>query len=307
MLKSFNAWINEDSTESVSTGSAFTATATGNTFAERLFNNPMFKQWSDATVPGGSAKLQLKDVDAALSRPGAKEWFMHSFNLDSNGNPLEQAGSTASPPVDSASSPMGLTSAEVGAMISSSAIRTVGIADSQGLISILNKYVGKKEEGENSGEMVKGFLKSVGLGTGNPWCMAFVYAIFDELCKSKGMQNPLPKTGSVLTFWSKAPAENKIGVSAALQNPSLVTPGQIFIKSRQGGGHTGIVLKAEGDSFISIDGNSSDKVKLNRYKIANMLGFVDYFKNPVESARLAELSRNMITTHAPTLGGGKEV
>lgn len=179
--------------------------------------------------------------------------------------------------------------------------------NSQDLITVLNKYVGKKEEGNNSGEMVKGFLKSVGLGTGNPWCMAFVYAVFDELCKSKGIQNPLPKTGSVLNFWSKVPAENRVEVSAATKDPSLVLPGQIFIKSRSGGGHTGIVLRVEGDSFISIDGNSSDQVKLNRYKIANMKGFVDYLKNPEESSKIASMAGSMIASHAPTLGGGKEV
>lgn len=54
--------------------------------------------------------------------------------------------------------------------------------DAKSLIDILNKYMGKREEGNNAGEMVKGFLKSVGLGVGNPWCMAFVYSIFDESC-----------------------------------------------------------------------------------------------------------------------------
>jgi len=40
--------------------------------------------------------------------------------------------------------------------------------DNKKLVDILNRYVGKREEGNNDGEMVKGFLKSVGLGTGNP-------------------------------------------------------------------------------------------------------------------------------------------
>jgi hypothetical protein len=180
-------------------------------------------------------------------------------------------------------------------------------ADTGKLASILNKYVGKREEGNNAGEMVKTFLKSVGLGTGNPWCMAFVYAIFDEFCKGKGTVNPLFKTGSVLYFWSKVPPENQIKAADAVKDPSLVKPGQVFVKSRRGGGHTGIVLKVEGDSFISIDGNSSDQVKLNRYKIANMLGFADFFKNPTFSGQLASLANSMISKHAPTLGGGKEV
>lgn len=183
-------------------------------------------------------------------------------------------------------------------------------ANAKSLIDILNKYVGKKEEGNNAGEMVKGFLRSVGLGVGNPWCMAFVYAIFDELCKSKGATNPLYKTASVLNFWNESKRrypDGCIDVKKAITDSSLVKPGQIFIKSRSGGGHTGIVLKVEDNSFISIDGNSSDKVKLNRYQIANMLGFVDHFKNPTVSDEIAKLASSMISTHAPTLGGGKEV
>jgi hypothetical protein len=180
------------------------------------------------------------------------------------------------------------------------------------LIKILNKYVGKKEEGNNSGEMVKGFLKSVRLGTGNPWCMAFVYSVFNEFCLAKGVTNPMAnqktQTGAVMTFWGNAPAENKIDVKSAVQNPSLVKPGQIFIKSRGAGkGHTGIVLRVEGDHFISIDGNSSDMVKLNRYKISDMLGFVDYLQNPTVANQLGILSGMMIQQHAPTMGGGKEV
>jgi len=173
---------------------------------------------------------------------------------------------------------------------------------STGLVGILNKYIGKKEEGRNAGPMVKGFLSSVGLGVGNPWCMAFVYDIFDEFCKAKGVPNPLPKTGGVLYFWGKVPSENKIKPT-----PLSVLPGQIFIKRRNGGGHTGIVIKVEGDSFISIDGNSSDMVKLNRYKISDMLGFVDYFKNPKLSNGIAKLASTIISKNTPTLGGGKEV
>jgi predicted chitinase len=79
------------STASTPVSSATTAIA-GNTFAEKLFNNPMFKRWSDTAMPGGSAGLQLKDVEYALSRPGAKAWFIHSFNLDSEGNLLDTQG-----------------------------------------------------------------------------------------------------------------------------------------------------------------------------------------------------------------------
>jgi hypothetical protein len=103
------------------------------------------------------------------------------------------------------------------------------------------------------------------------------------------------------------PAENKIEKSKAANDPDLVKPGQIFIKSRSGGGHTGIVIKVEGDSFVSVDGNSSDMVKVNRYKIANMIGFADFFKSDSLSAQFAQSTSSIISSNAPTEGGGKEV
>jgi hypothetical protein len=148
---------------------------------------------------------------------------------------------------------------------------------------VLADYVGKKEEGNNDGDMVRGMLGKLGLGAGNPWCMAFVYAMFDELCSNLGISNPLPKTASVMSHWNSAPEENKIKVNSADFNPAMVHPGQVFIKTRggqsSGQGHTGIVLKVNGDTFTSIDGNSSDMVKLNTYNIKDMVGFVDYFKS----------------------------
>ena len=77
-------------------------------------------------------------------------------------------------------------------------------------VTILDKYDGEKEVGNNGGAMVEGFLKTIGLSKGQPWCQAFVYAVFDEFTKSKGISNPLPKTGSVLSHWKQAPESNKI-------------------------------------------------------------------------------------------------
>ncbi len=174
-------------------------------------------------------------------------------------------------------------------------------------VSILQKYLGKKEEGNNRGDMVTGFLKKTGLGPGYPWCMAFVYSMFDELT---GGTNPLPKTAGVVDHWRKVPTGvAKITRAQAIQDPTLVKPGQVFFKSRSGGGHTGIVLKVEGNEFVSIDGNSSDQVKLNRYKIdsTSTLGFADYFQSPEFSASLATAVEPIVASSAVSTGGGKEV
>lgn len=174
-------------------------------------------------------------------------------------------------------------------------------------ISIIQKYLGKKEEGKNGGEMVKGFLKKVGLGTGYPWCMAFVYGIFDEFT---GGTSPLPKTAGVVDHWRKIPTGvTKITRADAIQDPTKVKAGQIFYKSRQGGGHTGIVISVDGNNFTTVDGNSSDQVKLNKYTIdgASTLGFADYVQSPEFSAALQAAASSLVSTSTVSLGGGKEV
>ncbi len=183
----------------------------------------------------------------------------------------------------------------------------VSMSDAQTFWSQLESYNGKKEVGNNAGDPVARFLKDVGLGTGNPWCMAFVYSMFKEFCNKKGVKNPLTKTGGTQYFWSQTPKAHKILASTAAANPSLVKAGQIFIKSRNGGGHTGIVLKLDGDKhFISIDGNSSDKVRLNRYQISNMMGFLDYFSNPYFQDKVAELATPLLKSSKIAKGGEKE-
>ena len=165
-------------------------------------------------------------------------------------------------------------------------------ADAQTFASILKQNRNAKEQpkGSNNGPEVKRYLASTGLGPGNPWCMAFVYYIFDELCSKLGTQNPLPKTAGVMNHWGSAPAENKITIAAARSNPELIKPGQIFIMSRPGKGlgHTGIIVSvdASAGTFTTLEGNTNDqqsgegdRVGQNVRKISSgaLVGFIDYF------------------------------
>lgn len=154
-----------------------------------------------------------------------------------------------------------------------------------------NKEVKEKPKSSNSGPEVTTYLKSVGLHAGLPWCAAFVYYIFDELCKALNTTNPLPKTGGVLNHWGKAPSENKIEIGSAKSNLSLIRPGSIFIMSRPGKGlgHTGIVVSVDTDkrTITTMEGNTNDqqsgegdRVGVNVRKIDSPVfkGFIDYFK-----------------------------
>ena len=170
----------------------------------------------------------------------------------------------------------------------------------------MEKYYGEKEvpAASNKGKNITRFLKDAGLGSPAPWCMAFVYSNFKEFTEGIGQKNYLKKTASCLNQWSATPKDCQILASLAAKNPALVKAGQVFIKTRDGGGHTGIVLKRDGDShFYSIDGNSGDMVRINRYKISNMLGFIEYFSNDAFQNRLEELAGAFIATKTFSSGG----
>ena len=115
-----------------------------------------------------------------------------------------------------------------------------------------NSKLGVRENplGSNRGRDVELFLKSIGLGGGYAWCMAFVYWAVDETAKKMGITNPLFKTGGVLMQWNQRP---KLRVA---------TPqaGDIFIMDFGGGkGHAGFVESVSNDYINTIEGNTNDE------------------------------------------------
>ncbi|MDD5199089.1 MAG: peptidoglycan-binding protein [Terrimicrobiaceae bacterium] len=123
----------------------------------------------------------------------------------------------------------------------------------------------EKPPGSNRGERVEMYQRGVGIGPGDPWCAAFVYYCFATAAKSLGAKNPLLekacRTGCVLTLWNLARANGvpTITRDEALDDPSRVKPGMIFILSTGGGqGHTGLVARVSGNRVETIEGNTND-------------------------------------------------
>jgi len=105
--------------------------------------------------------------------------------------------------------------------------------------------VTEKPKGSNKGPEVEIYLKSVGLGGGYSWCMAFVY-----WCVAQAkLSNPLKRTGGVLAQWNAKPELRK----------TIPEPGDIFIMDFGGGaGHTGFVEKVLSNGVIqTIEGNTN--------------------------------------------------
>lgn len=149
------------------------------------------------------------------------------------------------------------------------------------------KHVREDPPNSNRGEPVETYLRSVGLGGGNPWCCAFTYWCFDEAANTLGRGNPMVQTGGCLAHWNGAPGRGARRISAAdaRNNPSLVKPGMVFIMDFGGGkGHTGFVLAVRGGMVDTVEGNtdaSRTREGGGVYRLTRKLseinkGYIDY-------------------------------
>ncbi|MET3353737.1 peptidoglycan-binding protein [Xanthobacter autotrophicus] len=132
------------------------------------------------------------------------------------------------------------------------------------VLDVASDQIGVREIPPNSncGREVEAFLGSVGLGRGNPWCMAFVYWCFAQAAQDLGVANRVPRSGHVRTAWKETSARTS-GVRVvtgreARVDPSLVTPGMVFFLGLSGStGHAGIVADNINGKLVTIEGNTN--------------------------------------------------
>lgn len=137
--------------------------------------------------------------------------------------------------------------------------------------------------GHNDGPAVESYLKSVDLGKGYAWCMAFVYWCAKRAAEKLGLQNPLLKTGGVLAEWQSN------------RGTHTHTPEQgcIFIMQHPTGGyHTGVVTGVfAGGVLHTIEGNTNNNgsregtsvLRKTRY-VKDMVGFIVLDDKPLKAA-----------------------
>ena len=153
-------------------------------------------------------------------------------------------------------------------------------------LNIAVSQVGVMEDppGSNRGKKVEEYLASVGLGGGQFWCAAFLFWCFQKASEKLGRKNPVLKTGHCMTHWRDSPAK-KIPAADALNKPSLLKPGHIFIINTGGShGHTGMIERIEGGFIHTIEGNTNPAgssngigVFRNTRKISKInRGFLEY-------------------------------
>lgn len=126
--------------------------------------------------------------------------------------------------------------------------------------------------GSNAGVDVEKYLKSIGLGKGFSWCMAFVYWCVLQGSNKLKIPNPLLKTGGVLAQYNSPKSKR-------FTQPQQ---GDIFIMDYgKGLGHTGFVEYVLNDTIHTIEGNTNDDGSREGYevcrrvrKISSCKGFI---------------------------------
>lgn len=109
--------------------------------------------------------------------------------------------------------------------------------------------------GKNDGEAVESYLRSVGLGKGYAWCVAFPYWCYRKAAEELNMDNPLPKTGGVLDHLNKT--------SGKIISPTEAISGDLVCMDFGGGkGHMYMVTETFETPFkdkraFSIEGNTN--------------------------------------------------
>lgn len=134
-----------------------------------------------------------------------------------------------------------------------------------------------REDGNNGGPEVSRYLKSVGLGPGYAWCMAYVYWCVNIACNRLGLINPLVKTAGVLDQWNRTTCRKVPKIDKS------VKPGDIFIIDfGKGNGHTGFVVSITGGLVKTIEGNTNDEGSREGYEVAYRSRALSEFKGFIQ-------------------------
>ena len=117
------------------------------------------------------------------------------------------------------------------------------------LVAAANAFVGVSEQGgDNRGQMVEHFLRSVSLPPGQPWCAAFVHHVghsahYDHLTKRSSW--PLPASGSCDALGRAARAYGVLRDEPCVGDVFL-----LYSRTRNRFIHTGIVVGVQEEGRV---------------------------------------------------------
>lgn len=137
------------------------------------------------------------------------------------------------------------------------------------LIEVASFYVGVSEQAgkPNGGPNIEEFLASVNLGSGQPWCAAFVAFCVKKVEEELGVKSPLRLSGHVLTMWRNSrPQQRRLLSWQGAPGVAFPEPGWLVVWQKRGtsSGHIGIVESADQFGMTTIEGNTAPGASIVR-------------------------------------------
>lgn len=120
------------------------------------------------------------------------------------------------------------------------------------MIEAAKVCVGIREKtNNNDGPMVELIQKTIGDASNEAWCMAFVQTCVAYAELKTGVKSPLKVSEHCMTTWHNTPVDQRVKYHPL--------PGAIVIWRHGNGssGHTGIILGADRDTFLAVEGNTT--------------------------------------------------
>ena len=121
--------------------------------------------------------------------------------------------------------------------------------------------------GKNLGPWVRLYMKGYE-GPDFPWCAGFVSFVVKQACDALGAPLPVESTFSCDVLARSAKEGDRFQRGQGMDRSTL-KPGSIFLRKRVAGDwtHTGIVIKATPDAFMTIEGNTNDMGSREGYEV----------------------------------------
>ena len=142
-------------------------------------------------------------------------------------------------------------------------VRLVFVSEAQDFLGI--QEVG----GDNRGPAVAFFQKLGEIGTGSPWCAAFVNACAEIACAKKNVVSPLeavPLEGFVQSYYDHAKKEGWLR-----NRPGIGDLFMVYHRTKKRYAHIGLVAAVTPEGFLTIEGNSNDEGSREGYEVCQNL------------------------------------
>jgi len=121
--------------------------------------------------------------------------------------------------------------------------------------------------GQNMGPWVRLYMKG-NEGQQWPWCAGFVSFVLEQACATMGSHLPVKSTFSCDLLATDAKEKGILWEERRLDR-SRLRPGMLFLQRRSAKDweHVGIVVKADAEVFLTIEGNTNDEGSREGYEV----------------------------------------